>query len=39
MIASAMQLFQLICYGEGQGYNDKALTGRKNLLSKEFFLI
>ena len=39
MIASAMQLFQLICYGEGQGHNDKALTWRKNLLTFQLVLL
>ena len=39
MIASAMQLVQLICYGERQGYNDKALTWRKNLLTFQLVLL
>lgn len=39
MIASAMQLVQLICYGKRQGYNDKALTWRKNLLTFQLVLL
>lgn len=39
MIASAMQLVQLICYGKRQGYNDKALTWRKNLLTVQLVLL
>lgn len=39
MIASTMQLVQLICYGKRQGYNDKALTWRKNLLTFQLVLV
>ena len=39
MIASAMQLVHLICYGKRQGYNDKALTWRKNLLTFQLVLL
>ena len=39
MIASAMQLVQLICYGKRQGHNDKALTWRKNLLTFQLVLL
>ena len=39
MIASVMQFFRVICYGEGQGYNDKALTGTKNLLTFQLVLL
>ena len=39
MIASAMQLVHLICYGKRQGYNDKALTWRKNLLTVQLVLL
>ena len=39
MIASAMQLVQLICYGKRQGHNDKALTWRKNLLTFKLVLL
>ena len=39
MIASAMQLVQLICYGERQGHSDKALTWRKNLLTFQLVLL
>ena len=39
MIASAMQLVQLICYGERQGYNDKTLTWRTNLLTFQLVLL